>query len=162
MTTLLRSSTLGFRFPGETLQRSEILKTISLHSSSLTQCINRAFWDQIQVIDRRDANTNEEMFAAVQDHLRQAGSGESIPALATLFRPQTPTDRGPRIWNDLLLRYAGYPLPDGSILGDPSQQAFTQMVQQRFHWEPAGERTAFDTLPVVIQVTPPLLIHSHT
>jgi nitric-oxide synthase len=49
-----------------------------------------------------------------------------------------------------LIRYAGYRRPDGSILGDPGQADLTEYLHQ-LGWR-GGERTAFDPLPLVIQM----------
>ena len=49
------------------------------------------------------------------------------------------------------MRYAGYMQDDGSLLGDPEQWMFTQIVEH-LGWKPlGGQRTAFDILPLVIQ-----------
>jgi nitric-oxide synthase len=73
--------------------------------------------------------------------------------MITIFAPQQPGQRGIHIWNTQLIRYAGYLQDNGSILGDPEQRVFTQMVEH-LGWKPPGDRrTAFDVLPLVIQVS---------
>ena len=45
---------------------------------------------------------------------------------------------GARVWNTQLLRYAGYRQDDMSVLGDPSELQFTELVQRKFGWRPPG------------------------
>jgi nitric-oxide synthase len=72
--------------------------------------------------------------------------------MITIFAPQQPGQRGIHIWNTQLIRYAGHLQDDGSVLGDPEQRFFTQMVEH-LGWKPPGDqRTAFDVLPLVIQM----------
>jgi nitric-oxide synthase len=70
--------------------------------------------------------------------------------MITVFAPQAPDQPGIRIWNPQLIRYAGYQQPDGSILGDPAQVQLTEYLYDR-GWR-RGERTAFDILPLIIQM----------
>ena len=44
------------------------------------------------------------------------------------------------MWNTQLLRYAGYRQDDMSVLGDPSELQFTELVQRKFGWRPPGEQ----------------------
>ena len=71
--------------------------------------------------------------------------------MITVFAQADDSGNGPRIWNDQLIRYAGYRREDGSVLGDPEQLAFTEQAE-RLGWEPPSERGAFDLLPLVIQM----------
>jgi nitric-oxide synthase, bacterial len=66
-----------------------------------------------------------------------------------VFTPNTPRRRGPRIWNEQLIRYAGYRLPGGSVAGDPRYVDFTDLVL-RLGWR-GGAGTLFDVLPLVVQ-----------
>jgi nitric-oxide synthase, bacterial len=60
-----------------------------------------------------------------------------------------PGQSGIRIWNPLLIRYAGYHQPDGAIVGDPAQVELTKICQH-FGWQ--GQETPFDILPLIIQM----------
>ena len=51
-----------------------------------------------------------------------------------------PDGAGPTVWNSQLLRYAGFRQDDMSILGDPSEVQFTELVQRKFGWRPPGAR----------------------
>jgi len=67
----------------------------------------------------------------------------------TVFAATPPNERGIRIWNRQLIRYAGYRTADGVILGDSEQLEFTSRVME-LGWCPPTERSAFDVLPLVI------------
>lgn len=45
----------------------------------------------------------------------------------TIFPQRTDGKHDFRVWNSQLIRYAGYKQPDGSILGDPANVAFTEV-----------------------------------
>ncbi|PMB05121.1 nitric oxide synthase oxygenase [Fischerella thermalis CCMEE 5273] len=115
-----------------------------------TRCVGRSYWNSLEVRDRRSLNQAEEIFEALVEHLRLCTNGGRIKSLATVFAPQEPGKPGIRIWNDQLIRYAGYRQPDGSVVGDPKYVEFTELVQ-RMGWK-GGEGTPFDILPIVIQM----------
>ena len=61
----------------------------------------------------------------------------------TVFPQRSDGKHDFRIWNAQLIRYAGYQMPDGTILGDPASVEFTQvrdpaLVADRV--EPEGPR----------------------
>jgi nitric-oxide synthase len=115
-----------------------------------TRCIGRLYWRSLEVRDMRHLSTAEEVFEGCVEHLRLATNRGRIRSMITVFRPQAPGSPGIRIWNPQLIRYAGYRRPDGSILGDPGQADLTEYLHQ-LGWR-GGERTAFDPLPLVIQM----------
>lgn len=119
------------------------------------KCINRKFYATLEVLDARGATTNEEMFDAIKEHLRAGLSKDHIPVLMTVFRPETPgREDGPRVWNSQLIRYAGHRGPNETVIGDPAELEFTEMVKKHFNWEPKDGQTMFDTLPIVTQIHP--------
>ncbi|MGW1893699.1 nitric oxide synthase oxygenase [Streptomyces sp. NPDC002004] len=115
------------------------------------RCIGRLYWRSLCVRDRRDATSAEEVVDGCVDHLRQATRDGRIRPVLTVFAPDTPERRGPRIWNEQLIRYAGYPRPDGGVLGDPRNTGITALAR-RLGW-PGGPGTPFDVLPLVVQGT---------
>lgn len=115
------------------------------------RCIGRLFWDTLEVWDARAACCPDEVFEACVDHLRRATNGGKIRSAVTLFRPAGEGERGIRIWNDQLIRYAGYRRADGSVLGDPDQTGFTERVLE-MGWCAPAVPSAFDVLPWVIEV----------
>lgn len=51
----------------------------------------------------------------------------------TVFPQRTDGQHDFRVWNNQLIRYAGYHMPDGSVLGDPATVEFTQVQLQTHH-----------------------------
>jgi nitric-oxide synthase, bacterial len=113
------------------------------------QCIGRIFWQSLIVRDMRHLSTAEEIFTALVEHIQLATNGGSIRPTITIFAP-TQGSEGIRIWNPLLIRYAGYRQANGSILGDPAQVEFTELLLH-MGWA-GGAGTPFDLLPLVIQM----------
>ncbi|AQQ51834.1 nitric oxide synthase oxygenase [Planococcus lenghuensis] len=103
------------------------------------RCIGRLFWQTLQVSDEREAQSAEDVFAALERHVVSAYNNGKIRPLITVFRPS-----GIRIRNHQLLRYAGY-----ETAGDAHSKSFTAYCQ-RLGWKGAG--TDFDLLPWVVQI----------
>ncbi|MEU3338794.1 nitric oxide synthase oxygenase [Streptomyces sp. NPDC006668] len=112
-----------------------------------SRCIGRLYWNSLQVLDRREATTPEEIHEHLITHLRRGTNGGRIRPTISVFAPDTPDRPGPRVWNDQLIRYAGYRRPDGSVVGDAAYTDFTDLVQ-RMGWN--GPGGPFDVLPLVI------------
>jgi nitric-oxide synthase len=108
-----------------------------------SRCIGRLYWRSLVVLDRRRARTADEIFALLLRHLEIAGRSAIRPVIS-VFAPATPDRPYARIWNEQLIRYAGY----RTGVGDPRQAGFTAAMQG-FGWRGKGE--AFDVLPLVIQ-----------
>ena len=66
-----------------------------------------------------------------------------------MFAPDRPGEPGPRIANEQLVRYAGYRLANGSVVGDPRNVEFTAMVREMGWGGAAGGR--FDVLPLLVR-----------
>lgn len=120
-----------------------------------SRCIGRLYWRSLVVLDRRDVRTADEIFAALVTHLELA-SGVDAPSRApgairpviSIFPPAVPGRPFARVWNEQLIRYAGYRNPDGTIIGDPRTVDFTAAVRE-LGWQ--GKEEAFDVLPLVIE-----------
>jgi nitric-oxide synthase, bacterial len=115
-----------------------------------TRCIGRLHWKSLTVRDWRHLQTPEEIFAALVEHLRFATNGGRIRSTMSVFAPALPGQPGIRIWNPQLIRYAGYRLLDGSVIGDPLHVDLTEKLR-RLGWRGAVG-TPFDVLPLVIQM----------
>ena len=111
-----------------------------------SRCVGRYFWSSLQVRDMRHLETEEEMFAALVEHIKIATNNGDLRALMTAFKPD-----GRRLWNSQLLRYAGYLQPDGTILGDPANVELTKQAIE-LGWQPPDKPTRFDYLPLIIQL----------
>ncbi|MGD9483877.1 nitric oxide synthase oxygenase [Streptomyces sp. TRM70308] len=113
-----------------------------------SRCIGRLYWNSLRVLDRRDATTPDQIHGHLCEHLRQATNGGRVRPVISVFAPDTPARPAPRVWNDQLVRYAGYRRADGTVLGDPAYVEFTDLVR-RLGWQaPEGP---FDVLPLVIE-----------
>ncbi len=113
------------------------------------RCIGRLYWRSLQVRDRRHVAAAEQVAAEAVAHLRQATNGGRVRPTITVFAASTPEQDGPMIWNEQLIRYAGYRLPDGTVVGDPRYADFTDAAFA-LGW-PGGQGTPFDVLPLVVQ-----------
>jgi len=107
------------------------------------KCIGRLFWQSLHVVDARGLSHEEDIFNALLKHIQYATNDGKIRPTITIFAPGRV-----RIWNHQLIRYAGYETESG-IVGDSHSVAFTKVCES-LGWQ--GERTAFDVLPLVVQV----------
>ncbi|XP_053131232.1 nitric oxide synthase, inducible-like isoform X2 [Hemicordylus capensis] len=112
------------------------------------RCIGRIQWSNLQVFDARNCATAEEMFEHLCQHLKYSTNGGNIRSAITVFPQRTDGKHNFRIWNSQLLQYAGYQMPDGSVVGDPANVEFTQLCIQ-LGWKPKYGR--FDVVPLVLQ-----------
>ncbi|WP_433254399.1 nitric oxide synthase oxygenase [Streptosporangium sp. CA-135522] len=112
------------------------------------RCIGRLYWHSLQVRDRRWVTTAEGVAAECVGHLREAAPARKVRPTITVFAPDRPGRPGPRIWNEQLIRYAGYAMDDGTVIGDPRYVDFTTMVR-KLGW-PGGSGTHFDVLPLLV------------
>ncbi|MFE9994569.1 nitric oxide synthase oxygenase [Streptomyces avermitilis] len=113
------------------------------------RCIGRLYWHSLCVRDRRDVRDAKDVAEASADHLREATRDGRIRALITVFAPEAPGRPGPRIWNEQLIRYAGYARPGGGVTGDPRNAGLTALAR-RLGW-PGGPGSPFDVLPLIVQ-----------
>jgi nitric-oxide synthase len=114
------------------------------------RCIGRLYWRSLQVRDLRTVSDAAGVAAHCFEHLRSAHNGGKIRPMISVFAPETPARPAPRIWNEQLIRYAGYEQADGRSLGDPRYRAFTSKLIQR-GWRPPERPGAFDVLPLVVE-----------
>jgi nitric-oxide synthase len=114
------------------------------------RCIGRLFWQSLECLDERAAACADEVFEACVRHLRHSTNGGRIRNTVTVFHPAERGDRGIRIWNRQLIRYAGYRLENGSVLGDPEQVGMTAKVME-MGWRSPEQKSPFDVLPLVIE-----------
>ncbi|MFE6615855.1 nitric oxide synthase oxygenase [Amycolatopsis sp. NPDC057786] len=117
------------------------------------RCIGRLYWQGLRVRDRRDVVGAAAVAEECVTHLREATRGGRIRPTITVFAPDSPERPGPKIRNDQLVRYAGYRLSDGSVLGDPRYADFTETVREH-GWRPPERKGSFDVLPLLIESGP--------
>lgn len=114
------------------------------------KCIGRLYWRGLRVIDRRDVVTAPQIFDAIVEHLRSATNGGKVRPTITVFPPAAPGQHGIRIRNEQLIRYAGYRLDDGRVVGDPRNVKLTDTVRA-LEWT-GGTGGPYDLLPLVLDV----------
>jgi nitric-oxide synthase, bacterial len=112
-----------------------------------SRCIGRLYWRSLVVLDRRRARTADDIFSLLVRHLQTAGT-ETIRPVISIFAAAQPGRPYARIWNEQLIRYAGYRAEDGGPVGDVRQEQFTAAMRG-FGWRGKGEQ--FDVLPVAIE-----------
>jgi nitric-oxide synthase len=113
------------------------------------RCIGRLYWRSLVVRDRRGATTAAEIAYACIEHLEFSTNVGRIRHTLTLFPPAGPDGVVPRIWNEQLVRYAGYRQDDGSVVGDPRNVEFTDRCRA-LGWR--GDGGHHDLLPLAIQL----------
>lgn len=132
-----------------TLEELEFGARVAWRNS--VRCVGRLYWLSLTVIDARHLTTFDQVSEALDSYLcRATNRGNIVPTLLA-FAPQRPGQPPPRIWNEQLVRYAGYRQKDGAVLGDPRQVEITERIQS-LGWKPR-RRTAFDILPVVVELS---------
>lgn len=112
------------------------------------RCIGRFQWNSLELIDARHITTTQEMFEYLKKHLVYSTNGGNILPLITVFPQRKELNKDFRIWNSVMLCWAGYRQPDGTVIGDPANADFTEFCQS-LGWKGKGGR--FDILPLVLQ-----------
>ncbi len=130
------------------LTEKELIFGAKLAWRNSNRCMGRLFWKTLKVRDRRKLSSAEEVFADALAHLKSATQGGKIRSTLSVYATADEGGQGIRILNKQLIRFAGYTLPNGEILGDPDSISFTSYCTS-LGWE--GKKTAFDLLPLVIQ-----------
>ncbi|MBB5957860.1 nitric-oxide synthase [Saccharothrix tamanrassetensis] len=114
------------------------------------RCIGRLYWRSLKVRDLRDLRDPKEIADECVEHLRLATNGGKVRPVITVFAPDEPGRPGPRIRNEQLIRYAGYPGRDGGVLGDRRNAELTERAIA-LGWRPPATRGPFDVLPLVVE-----------
>lgn len=135
----------------EGMEASRIRQKASEAWRNSARCIGRSMWEGLELLDARGANRHDEVFEACLQHLNYSTNGGRIRSTITVFDPVLRGERGIRIWNSQLVRYAGYRLADGSVLGDPGQLELTEQIR-KLGWTPPSRPGAFDVLPLAIEI----------
>ncbi len=115
-----------------------------------SRCIGRLYWRSLRVRDRREVTAAPDIAAESVTHLREATNGGKIRPMITVFAPDMPDRPGPRILSSQLVRYAGYDIVGGGVIGDPANADLTRLARD-LGWpggQPAGR---FDILPLLVQ-----------
>lgn len=115
-------------------------------------CTSGVPWRRLKIRDLRGVRDAQAVATECFEHLRLATADGWIRPLVTIFAPDTPHSPGPCIWNDQLVRYAGYAggKRGRGVLGDRRYVEFTEAVR-RMGWKPPSRRSRFDHLPLVVE-----------
>ncbi|XP_063680037.1 nitric oxide synthase, inducible-like [Bolinopsis microptera] len=114
------------------------------------RCVGRDIWKTLRVADERSAVTCREIFEATCKNLRMAYNGGKINPSATVFRQRYRKDKdkpGIRVWNKVLLGFAGFVKDNGEVIGDP-QNVYIANLALSLGWLPKREK--FELLPLII------------
>ncbi|KAK2525340.1 nitric oxide synthase, inducible isoform X1 [Columba livia] len=130
------------------LTKDELIFAAKQAWRNAPRCIGRIQWSNLQVFDARDCKTAKEMFEHLCRHIQYATNNGNIRSAITVFPQRTDGKHDFRVWNSQLVRYAGYQMPDGSVVGDPASVEFTQLCIE-LGWKPKYGR--FDVVPLVLQ-----------
>jgi len=131
------------------LTEEELIFGAKLAWRNSNRCIGRLFWKSLKIRDRRHLDSVEAVFEDILEHLDFATNGGKIRSTISIYPGTSEGVEGPRILNKQVIRFAGYRMSDGQILGDPDSIEFTRFCQS-LGWK--SPRTAFDLLPLVIQM----------
>jgi nitric-oxide synthase len=115
-----------------------------------SRCIGRLYWRSLRVRDRRELSTAPDIAAESVTHLREATNGGRIRPMITVFAPDTPDRPGPRILSSQLVRYAGYDIVGGGVVGDPASADLTRLARA-LGWPGGRPAGRFDILPLLVQ-----------
>ncbi|AHI02096.1 nitric-oxide synthase [Kutzneria viridogrisea] len=113
-------------------------------------CTSGVPWRRLKVRDLRGLRNAAAVAAECVQHLRLSTNNGQIQPLVTVFAPDGPNSPGPCVWNEQLVRYAGYRDANGKVLGDPRYAEFTDAVS-RMGWKAPTQRGRFDHLPLVVE-----------
>ena len=114
------------------------------------RCIGRLHWHTLSVIDARDVQDEQTFIQSIEHHIDVATNNGKLKPFITIYSDTTP----PKIFNNQLIRYAGY-----DDIGDPAEQYVTQLAE-RLGWR--GAHTAFDILPLIYQLPgQPIKYHTY-
>lgn len=106
------------------------------------RCIGRFFWESLMVIDARDIKEEEDFLSSIETHIKTATNQGRIKPCITIYAQSD--EAGPQIWNNQLIRYAGY-----EDKGDPAEREVTKLAE---HLGWSGAHTDFDVLPLIYQL----------
>ncbi|KIV99280.1 uncharacterized protein PV09_09048 [Verruconis gallopava] len=113
------------------------------------RCIMRSEHQSLTLYDFRNVHSSHDMARAILDSMVEAFNRGHILPSAFIFPARLPGKRGPMVWNHQILAFAGYRMPDGSVLGDPANEEITNAII-KFGWKPPVNKSRWDLLPLVV------------
>ena len=113
------------------------------------KCIARNHYQELKLCDLRSVTTSVGMAQELVQNATRAFQEGRIEPTVFVFPPRRVDERGPMIWNNQLLGFAGYKMDDGSVLGDPGNIELTTAIIE-LGWRPPQTRGRWDLLPLVV------------
>lgn len=130
-----------------TLTEDELIWGARTAWRNAPRCSARIIWKKLTVLDCRNITDSDGMFTAICKHIDISLNGGAIEPCITIFRERKTGATDLRIWNNLLLAFAGYRQDDGSIIGDPANVEITEECLS-LGWVGSGGQ--WDILPLVL------------
>lgn len=125
----------------------EIQYAAKLAWRNSTKCVGRLYWKGLEVFDRRDVDSVEALFDAMEAHLKFGTNNGQIRSTVTVLKAFDPLTSA-RILSPQLIRYAGYRHANGTVTGDPGHVELTEIATAH-GWH--GNQGHFDILPLMIE-----------
>jgi nitric-oxide synthase, bacterial len=114
------------------------------------RCIGRIRWKSLEVYDCRDLDTPDLIAARMAEHMDDAYADGRVGSSISIFSPATPSHIPATIESAQIVQYAGYILPDGTIVGDRHGIEATRTAIQ-LGWQPPAEPGPHDILPFMVR-----------
>ena len=112
------------------------------------KCIMRSHCDELKLCDLRGVTSSVEMVSELVKGVSNAFNGGNVQPTVFVFPPRKANTRGPMIWNNQILQFAGYETEGGEVLGDSASVDITNAIID-FGWQPPKKRSRWDILPLV-------------
>jgi nitric oxide synthase oxygenase domain/subunit len=113
------------------------------------RCIMRSEHEHLALCDLRKVQSSREMARLIIQRMQGAFNRGHILPTVFVFPPRLPGKRGPMVWNNQILAFAGYLQEDGTILGDPANVDITNSIVE-FGWRPPLSKSRWDILPLIV------------
>lgn len=113
------------------------------------KCIARNHHQELKLCDLRSITKSSEMATELLRNALVAFNNGRVEPTVFVFPPRQSDGRGPMIWNNQILGFAGYKMDDDTILGDPGNVELTTAIIE-LGWNPPNVRSQWDLLPLVV------------
>jgi len=131
--------------------RSELTFGARLAWYHSNRCIARSLWRTLKVFDARHVSAAPDVVQCLERHVSFAFNRGRIRSAVTVFPPRSSGPDPVRVGNHQLMGYAGFRGPDGRVIGDPRNAAFTAHCLER-GWTPS-RRDSFTPLPWALWIS---------
>jgi nitric-oxide synthase, bacterial len=130
--------------------RAELVFGARVAWRNSVRCVGRVRWSTLVVRDARRVTSARHVYRELMRHMRFATNGGRIRSTITVFAPDDWLGPQVRIWNEQLVRYAGWRGPGGQVIGDPRYVGFSDLAVRR-GWRPPQPPGRWDVLPWIIE-----------